>query len=137
EGRETLARGDATLLAAVASARKLSLVLVAGGDGTLNEAIQGLVGSSTAVGQIPLGTINIWSRELGLPHDPVDAACELVSGQVRRIDLGRANGRYFLLMAGLGFYAEAVNAVAGSTTRRFGPAALMFVGALAALRTSG
>jgi len=137
EARETLARGDATRLAADAAARTLPFVLVAGGDGTLNEAIQGLAGSATAVGQIPLGTINIWSRELGLPLDPVEAACALVSGQVRRIDLGRANGRHFLLMAGLGFDAEAIHAVEGPTKRRFGPLAILLVGALAALRTSG
>ena len=135
--RETLARGDATLLAAEASAQGVPFVLVAGGDGTLNEAIQGLAGSSTAVGQIPLGTVNIWSRELGLSHDPVEAARELVAGQVRRIDLGRANGRYFLLMTGLGFDAVAIHAVEGEPKRRFGPAALFFVGALTALRSPG
>src|SRR4051812_34169890 len=135
--RHTLARGDATRFAAEASARGVPFVLVAGGDGTLNEAIQGLADSATAVGQIPLGTVNIWSRELALPHDPVEAARELVAGEVRRIDLGRANGRYFLLMAGLGFDAEAIHAIEGETKRRFGPAALFLVGALAALRSRG
>ena len=135
--RETLARGDATRFAADAAARGVPFVLVAGGDGTLNEAIQGLAGTKTAVGQIPLGTVNIWSRELGLPHDPVEAATELLSGSVRRIDLGRANGRYFLLMTGLGFDAEAIHAVEGEPKRRFGPAALFLVGALAALRSNG
>jgi YegS/Rv2252/BmrU family lipid kinase len=135
--RETLARGDATTFAAEAAAQGRPFVLVAGGDGTLNEAIQGLAGSATAVGQIPLGTVNIWTRELGLSHDPVQAARELVAGEVRRIDLGRANGRYFLLMAGLGFDAEAIHAVEGEPKRRFGPAALFLVGALAALRSPG
>jgi YegS/Rv2252/BmrU family lipid kinase len=135
--RETLARGDATRFAAEAAAQHRPFVLVAGGDGTLNEAIQGLAGSDTAVGQIPLGTVNIWSRELRLPHDPVQAARELMAGQVRRIDLGRANGRYFLLMAGLGFDAEAIHAVQGQPKRWFGPVALFLVGALAALRSPG
>jgi YegS/Rv2252/BmrU family lipid kinase len=135
--RETLARGDASRFAADAAARGVPFVLVAGGDGTLNEAIQGLAGSATAVGQIPLGTINIWSREIGLSQDPVEAARELVAGEVRRIDLGRANGRYFLLMTGLGFDAEAVHAVEGAPKRRFGPMAFFAVGLLAALRTSG
>ena len=137
EVRETLARGDATRLAAEAVARRLPFVLVAGGDGTLNEAIQALAGSQTAVGPIPLGTVNIWARELALPLDPVEAAHELLTGEVRRIDIGRANGRYFLLMAGLGFDAEAVHAVQGAPKQRFGPAALLFVGALAALRSRG
>jgi len=115
----------------------LPFVLVAGGDGTLNEVIQGLVGSATAVGVVPIGTVNVWARELALPRDPVEAVREQVLGQVRRIDLGRANGRYFLLMAGLGFDAEAVHAVEGEPKRLFGPIAFFVVGLLAALRTSG
>jgi len=137
EVRRTEARGDATLLATDAARRRLPFVLVAGGDGTLNEVIQGLVGSTTAVGVVPVGTVNVWARELALPRDPVEAAREQVLGQVRRIDLGRANGRYFLLMAGLGFDAEAVHAVEGEPKRRFGPIAFFVVGLLAALRTSG
>jgi diacylglycerol kinase (ATP) len=137
EVRETAARGDATRLAAEAATRRLPAVLVAGGDGTLNEVIQGLAGSDTALGALPLGTVNIWARELGLSRDPVEAACEQVLGQVRRIDLGRVNGRYFLLMAGLGFDAEAVYAVEGEPKRRFGPLALFLVGLLAAIRTQG
>jgi YegS/Rv2252/BmrU family lipid kinase len=135
--RETLARGDATRLAAEAAAAGLDAVLVAGGDGTLNEAIQGLAGSATAVGALPLGTINVWVRELGLPLDPVAAARQLVGGQVRRIDLGRANGRYFLLMAGLGPDAEAVAAVQGERKRRFGPLAFFVAGFVAAVRSRG
>src|SRR5690349_7787829 len=65
--RHTLARGDATRFAAEAAEARMPFVLVAGGDGTLNEAIQGLAGTGTAVGQIPFGTVNIWSRELALP----------------------------------------------------------------------
>jgi YegS/Rv2252/BmrU family lipid kinase len=137
EVRETAERGDATRLAAEAVARGLPAVLVAGGDGTLNEAIQGLAGSETAVGVVPLGTINIWARELGLARDPVEAVREQVLGQARRIDLGRANGRYFLLMAGLGFDAEAVYAAEGEPKRRFGPLAFFVIGLLAAIRTRG
>lgn len=132
--RETLVRGDAARLAEQARQRGLPVVLVAGGDGTLNEAIQALVGSDTAVGPLPIGTINVWARELGLPLDPVNAARELLAGEVRQIDLGRANGRYFLLMAGLGFDAEAVHAVEGVPKRRFGPLAFFAVGLMAAMR---
>jgi YegS/Rv2252/BmrU family lipid kinase len=135
--RETAARGDATRLAAEAAARGLPAVFAAGGDGTLNEVIQGLAGSETALAALPFGTINIWARELGLPRDPVEAVRDLVLGQVRRVDLGRVNGRYFLLMAGLGFDAEAVYAVEGEPKRRFGPLALFLAGLLAALRTQG
>jgi diacylglycerol kinase (ATP) len=134
---ETDARGDATRLAADAARLGLPIVLVAGGDGTLNEVIQGLAGTTTAVGAIPLGTVNVWVRELGLPLDPAETLRELLRGQVRQIDLGRANGRYFLLMAGLGFDAEAINAVEGPVKRRFGPVAFLAAGALAAVRNRG
>jgi YegS/Rv2252/BmrU family lipid kinase len=134
---ETVARDDATRLAAEAARSGQPIVLVGGGDGTLNEAIQALAGTPTAVGAIPLGTINVWARELGLSLDPIEATRQLLLGEVRRIDLGRANGRFFLLMAGLGFDAEAVHAVEGEPKRRFGPLAFLAAGIVAALRTRG
>jgi YegS/Rv2252/BmrU family lipid kinase len=134
---ETLARGDATRLAADAARSGQRIVLVAGGDGTINEVIQGLAGTQTALGAIPLGTMNVWVRELGLPLDPAETIRELLLGQVRRVDLGRANGRYFLLMAGLGFDAHAMHVVEGPVKRRFGPLAVLAAGALAALRMRG
>lgn len=102
EVRETSGAGEATHLARVAVGAAADAVLVAGGDGTLNEAIQALAGSPTALGYVPSGTVNVWARELGIPLDPTGAATALADGEVRTIDLGRANNRYFLLMAGLG-----------------------------------
>ena len=134
---ETTGRGDAGRLAAEAATTGLTAVLVAGGDGTLNEAIQGLVGARTAVGALPLGTVNVWARELGLSLDPARAARQLAEGQVRRVDLGRANGRYFLLMAGLGLDAEAVVRAEGVPKRRLGPLALALAGTAVVLRTRG
>jgi YegS/Rv2252/BmrU family lipid kinase len=134
---ETQSKGDATRIAAEAAQAGLPVVLVAGGDGTINEVIQGLAGSDTALGAIPLGTMNVWVRELGLSLDPTQTLRELLRGQVRRIDLGRANDRYFLLMAGLGFDAHAMLAVQGQTKRRFGPFAILAAGAVAALKMRG
>lgn len=135
---ETLAAGDATRLAADAARDRQPIVLAGGGDGTLNEVVQALVGTATAVGAVPLGSINVWARELGLSLDPAEATRQLLQGQVRRLDLGRVNGRYFLLMAGLGFDAVAVHAVEGTVQkRRFGPLAFLAAGAFEALRTRG
>jgi YegS/Rv2252/BmrU family lipid kinase len=135
EVAETAAAGDATRLAASSSH---PVVLCAGGDGTLNEVIQGLAGTDITVGAIPLGTVNVWARELGLSLDPVEATRQLLTGHVRRIDLGRANGRYFLLMAGLGIDAVAIHAIEGTTTkRRFGPLAFLAAGAFEALSNRG
>lgn len=137
EIRETTVKGEAADVARDAAARGLDVVLSAGGDGTLNEVIQGLAGTETAVGALPLGTMNVWVRELGLALDPAEAARQIASGQVRRVDLGRANGRYFLLMAGLGVDAEALLAAEGEPKRRFGPLALIMAGVLAGARATG
>lgn len=135
--QETQASGDATRLAREAAQAGLAAVFVAGGDGTINEVIQSLAGTETALCAIPLGTVNVWARELGLSLDPVEATRQLLGGPVYRVDLGRLNDRYFLLMAGMGIDAEAVHAIQGKTKQRFGPLAFLAAGAFAALRTTG
>jgi YegS/Rv2252/BmrU family lipid kinase len=100
--------GNITQLAAGAAAEGMDAVLVAGGDGTLNEAVQGLAGTNTALGYLPYGTVNVWAREIGLPMDPARAARAMVRGRDEQIDLGYANGRAFLLMAGVGLDGEVV-----------------------------
>jgi YegS/Rv2252/BmrU family lipid kinase len=102
EWRETDGPGRATELAAGAAERGLPLVFVCGGDGTLNEAANGLAGSDTALAVIRAGTVNIWAKEVGIPRKPVAAVKAAVEGERRRIDLGRAGEHYFLLMAGYG-----------------------------------
>jgi YegS/Rv2252/BmrU family lipid kinase len=76
---------------------------VAGGDGTINEAVQSLVHSNTALGYLPYGTVNVWAREMGIPLDTRGAAHALLDGRIERVDLGLAADRYFLLSAGIGF----------------------------------
>ena len=104
----TRSPGDATAMAARAAQEGRSLVVVCGGDGTINEAVNGLAGSETALAVIPAGTANVWAKEVGIPRQPVAALEVAVRGQARRMDLGRASapseegGRYFFLMAGLG-----------------------------------
>jgi diacylglycerol kinase (ATP) len=100
--------GDATRIARVAVAAGDDIVIVAGGDGTINEAVQALAGTTTALGFLPYGTVNVWAREIGLPLSPRDAALSLLSGRTETLDLGIANDRYFLLMAGIGFDGEVV-----------------------------
>ncbi|MGE3267453.1 MAG: diacylglycerol kinase family protein [Chloroflexota bacterium] len=134
---ETTARGDATRLAAEAVQRRDRFVLIGGGDGTMNEVIQALAGTQTAVGAIPFGTMNVWVRELGISLDPADATRQLLLGQVRRIDLGRVNDRHFLLMAGIGFDAEAVHSLGDAPKGRFRALTFFLTGALAAIRTRG
>ena len=134
---ETNAKAHATELASEAARRGDRIVLIGGGDGTMNEVIQALAGTQTAVGAIPFGTMNVWVRELGLSLDPAEATRQLLTGQIRRIDLGRVNGRYFLLMAGIGFDAEAIHALGDTSVRRFRAWTFFLTGALAAIRTRG
>lgn len=94
---------DARRRTRAAVEQKADLVIAVGGDGTINGIIQELAGSETALGVIPGGTFNVWARETGIPLDVPGAQDVLLHGKVRRIDLGRAHDRYFLLMAGIGF----------------------------------
>ncbi|HLL40587.1 MAG TPA: diacylglycerol kinase family protein [Rubrobacteraceae bacterium] len=102
----------ATELATLAGSR---LVVAAGGDGTINEVVNGLETDAT-LGILPLGTANVMARELGLPLDPEAACKRILAGKERRIDVGVATNqegteRRFTCMAGLGFDAHVVNEV--------------------------
>jgi YegS/Rv2252/BmrU family lipid kinase len=108
EVESSSAPGNITRMAQQAAQAGIDAVVVAGGDGTLNEAVQGLAGSDTALGYLPYGTVNVWAREIGLPLDPAGAARSILGGREEYIDLGNANGRSFLLMAGVGLDGEVV-----------------------------
>jgi diacylglycerol kinase (ATP) len=104
------------------------VVIAIGGDGTINEVIQELAGSETALGVIPSGTVNVWAREVGIPLDYAGAREVLVSGQTRRIDLGKINDDYFLLMVGIGIDGEVTHAVEKKTAKRFGVLGYLLIG---------
>jgi YegS/Rv2252/BmrU family lipid kinase len=97
--------GHATSLAREAVAAGAGLVLAVGGDGTVNEVAQGLVGSPAALGIVPVGSGNGLARALRIPLQPGGALAALESGARRRMDLGTLNGRIFLNVAGVGFDA--------------------------------
>lgn len=103
--------GHAGELAAAAAKRGVTTVIAAGGDGTLNEIAQALVDTEVAVGVLPLGTVNVWAREMGIPLGPLRAAQTLVHGERRHVDVGRVNGRAFLLMVGIGIDGEVAHIV--------------------------
>ena len=112
---ETTRRGNATRLAQDAASAGYDAVVVLGGDGTLNEAANGLAGSTTALATLPGGSTNVFARTIGIAQDPVEATGELLSalarGSLRRIGLGSVNGRYFLFHVGMGFDAAVVSQV--------------------------
>jgi YegS/Rv2252/BmrU family lipid kinase len=129
--------GDGVRLAQLAAEQSYDVVIAAGGDGTINEVVNGLAGSTTALATLPLGTVNVWARELGLPLNPRVAAEALLGWQVRSIDLGLAGGRYFLLMAGVGFDAEVAAGVRPEEKRRLGALAYVLYGLDRVLRVRG
>jgi diacylglycerol kinase family enzyme len=120
--RTTRGRGHATELAADAVARQLDAVIVLGGDGTANEALQALAHTSVALGLVPGGGANVLARALGLPADPVGATSRLLralrGGRRRRIGLGGADDRLFGFNAGMGFDAAVVQRVERDPVRK-------------------
>jgi diacylglycerol kinase family enzyme len=121
---QTTHRGHAIEYAAQAREQGLDIVVVLGGDGTINEVVNGLLGSdpwtgsaadAPALAVVPGGSTNVFSRALGIARDPVVATSELLdalrAGRARRIGLGRVDDRWFTFTAGLGIDADAVRRV--------------------------
>ncbi|MGH9213341.1 MAG: diacylglycerol/lipid kinase family protein [Acidimicrobiales bacterium] len=109
---ETSRRGHATRLAQGAAATGVNAVVVLGGDGTVNEAANGLAGTNCALATLPGGSTNVFARTVGLPNDPIEATGllldALAQGSIRRVGLGSVNGRYFLFHTGVGYDAAVV-----------------------------
>ena len=112
EVAETKERGHASELAAQAADNGTDLVVVFSGDGTINEAVNALAGTETALAPLPGGATNILVRALGLPLDPVEATGMLISKALDddafKLNLGRADGRYFAVNCGAGVDAAAM-----------------------------
>ncbi len=122
--------GHAVELAAAAAAAGASLVIAAGGDGTLNEIVQGLTHTACALAPLPAGTTNCLTRDLGLPKSDsgnprwlLESSQALLAGRIQTIDVGAcSNGRQWLLWAGVGIESRIVEFVEPRSTllKRFG-----------------
>lgn len=124
---QTRYRGHAAKLASGAGHSGHDLVITLGGDGTVNEAVNGMLGGGgrpvagpdelPALATIPGGNANVFTRALGLPADPIDATGHILAaiagGKSRTIGLGLAGDRYFTFSAGLGIDGEVVRAIEG------------------------
>lgn len=124
EVAETSRRGHAMRLARAAARDGTDVVVVLAGDGTLNEAADGLAGTSTALAPLPGGSTNVYARTIGVPYDPIDATAALLVSlereSIRSVGLGAAGGRHFLFHAGLGFDAAVIEQVERrSTLKRY------------------
>jgi YegS/Rv2252/BmrU family lipid kinase len=113
---------DARTFAQEAIEKKVDIVAVYGGDGTVMEAINGMMGSEIPLAILPGGTANVLATELKIPKH-LKEACELIckgQSQVRIIDVGQFNRRHFILRLGLGFEAEMVKGAEREIKNRFG-----------------
>jgi YegS/Rv2252/BmrU family lipid kinase len=142
----TTAAGDARILAAEAVREGHETIVAAGGDGTLNEVLNGIGDvpdgfARTRLGFMPLGTVNVLARELGIPLDPHGSWSVIKSDREARLDLpwmeqareGHTTRRYFIQLAGAGLDARAIELVNWETKKKIGPLAYVLAG-LRALR---
>ncbi len=132
--------GDATALARAEAQRGVRLVVAVGGDGTLHEVANGVLGTGATAGLIPFGTGNDFARSLGL-YGSLEAACSaLTTGVVRHIDMGVIEGagtdgpRHFLVLSGTGYDARTARTVNEGVRHLSGPLAYVW-GAILTLRT--
>jgi len=130
---ETTKRDDATDLARQAAEDGYEAVVVLGGDGTLNEAANGLAGTSTALAALPGGSTNVFARTIGMAHKATRAAPQLAEAltrpdALRTFELGTVNGRHFLFHLGIGYDAEVVAQVERRATlkRKIGQAIFVY-----------
>ena len=111
-----------------AAERGDALLFVLGGDGTVRLAAGAVAGSATALAVLPGGTANVWAREAGIPRNLMRALDAHLDGQQVAMDLGRANGDPFLLMAGIGWDAEIAATVTAGLKRKLGVLAYVLHG---------
>jgi diacylglycerol kinase (ATP) len=134
EALDTKGPNDATRLAARVASEGARDVIVSGGDGTINEALQGLIGTNARLAVWPRGTANVLAHELRLPFEAEQAAAVIARGHARSVHVGCATNeatgeqRYFFLMAGIGLDASVVERVSTRLKRRVGEAAFWYSG---------
>lgn len=130
ELRETTKAGDATAWAKEASEKGYDAVFSMGGDGTLNETVNGLARAGQAVnfGFIPLGTVNDLARALHIPLQPEEAIAALKDSKLVKVDIAKVNDRYFVNTIAAGAMPKAVGNVSIEQKTRLGPMAYFLTG---------
>ncbi|MFA6600796.1 MAG: diacylglycerol kinase family protein [Candidatus Omnitrophota bacterium] len=132
----TQSPGHATQIAQILLRQGEPLIAVAGGDGTINEAVNALAGSKTAVGILPLGTANTFAIELGIPFSIPGAVEIIMQKKVRTIDLGKAGNHYFMMGAGMSFDSHVIRKIRSHEKRSLGSVAYILTGISESLRYS-
>jgi diacylglycerol kinase family enzyme len=101
---ELIAGGECAVRSRAITERGDPLLIVGGGDGTVSAAASALVGTNTALGILPLGTLNHFARDLGIPTDLEEAATLIAAGNTRQVDIGEVNDRVFINNSAIGLY---------------------------------
>ena len=127
--------GDAELMARHGVEEGFEKIVAAGGDGTINEVVNGLAGASVTLGLLPIGTMNVFATELGLPVHDLEFCWSIVKGDsARSVDLPKANQKFFVQLAGVGLDAQVVKETSGQLKRNFGPLSYLISAAQIAAR---
>ena len=133
--RATARRGEAETLARHAVSEGFAKIVAAGGDGTINEVVNGLAGSTATLGLLPIGTVNVFAMELGLPSHNLGLCWDIIQGDhIRLVDLPSANAKYFVQLAGVGLDAQVVKETSAALKRNFGPLSYLISAAQIAAR---
>src|SRR4051812_39526150 len=113
--------GEARMLASGAAALGYDTGVAAGGGGTSNENVNRVVGTDVMLGVLPVGTMNVFALELGVPSKVREAWAIIQRGEAREIDLACANQHYFVQLAGVGLDAQVVKETSLAMKRNLGP----------------
>ncbi len=130
----TTRRGQARALAEQALNEGFEQIVAAGGDGTINEIVNGIAGSDATLGLLPMGTMNVFATELGLSRNLRECWEVIRAGTEREIDLPLANGHAFVQLAGVGLDAQVVQETSWTSKKTFGPLSYLISAAQIAAR---
>lgn len=133
---KTKAPGHARELARRACEEGYRVVVAAGGDGTVNEVLNGVAGFPVHLGVLPVGTVNVFALELGIPLELEAAADCILAGHTRPVDLPMANGRYFAQLAGVGLDAQTVKETDWELKKALGPLSYVVTATQVVARTA-
>src|SRR5437867_5337359 len=131
----TTRTGEAELMARHGVKEGFEKIVAAGGDGTINEVVNGLAGTTATLGLLPIGTMNVFATELGLPVHDLEFCWSIIKGDsTRSVDLPKANQKFFVQLAGVGLDAQVVKETSSQLKRNFGPLSYLISAAQIAAR---
>jgi diacylglycerol kinase (ATP) len=131
----TTRTGEAEQMARRGVEEGFEKIVAAGGDGTVNEVVNGLASTNVTLGLLPIGTMNVFATELGLPINDLELCWKIIENDsTRAVDLPKANRKFFVQLAGVGLDAQVVKETSSQLKRNFGPLSYLISAAQIAAR---